>query len=152
MRLGLTTYAFGLFLRDEEEREEGRPVSFPLTNIFLSGGFYLHRAEKAVRAYFDGAVFARIMHVGGDRPRLEPIAPLGWRPATGVEFGGERRLRFFVDYGPFMYLGDVELMKAALTAGAGDDGFPGAYLFGTGWLDHLTVDFIGYRLGLRWQM
>jgi hypothetical protein len=92
------------------------------------------------------------MHAGGSLA-VEPVAPLGYRAAAGVEVRGAGRMRAFADYGPAFY--DVHSADpgAVETALAVKGERASGYFYKPWWggvFDWILVDMIAFRLGVRW--
>ncbi len=149
-RLGLTTYIIAPWLRDEDRQET--EAALPLTDLVAGLGYLPLGYDAVVRPYLDAGVVVRLAHAGG-AVAVEPVAPLGWRAAAGVEVQAGARLRLFTDYGPVFY--DVHgsapaVVEAMLTV---DGGRASGYLYKPWWdgpLGGVLIDLVGFRLGVRW--
>jgi hypothetical protein len=150
-RLGFAFYGLGFILRgDEESDADESPSGFPLTHVYISIGVPVAEPIPLLSLYADAAVFLRVVHPVGLGIWLDTVAPVGLRMAMGADLGRRRRLRPFVEYGPMIYLGDSRLMEAAAVASGDSEEGPRGYFFGEGRLDRLTIDFYGFRTGLKW--
>ena len=149
-RLGLTTYVFAPWLRNENDDEAD--AALPLTELAAAFGYQPLGFEARVRPYLDLSAFVRIMHAGGALA-VEPVAPTGYRAAGGVEIRGATKVRAFADYGPTVYDvhgSDPAAVEASITVnGERSSG----YFYKPWWggvFDGMMVDLVAFRLGVRW--
>ncbi len=149
-RLGLTTYVFAPWLRNEGEDETA--ANLPLTELVAGFGYTPLDADAAVRPYVDASGAARLMHT--DRVvALDPVAAFAYRVAAGVEVKGTKRARMFADYGPVVYDvhgADSTTVEATITV---DGQRSGGYFYKPWWggaLGGVLIDFVAFRVGLRW--
>ncbi len=151
-RLGLTTYVFAPWLRNEGEDETA--ANLPLTELVAAFGFAPLGADAAVRPYVDASGAARILHAAHVLA-LDPVAPFAGRVAAGVEIRGKTRARMFADYGPVVYDvhgADETTVEAAITV---DGERSGGYFYKPWWggvLGGVLIDFVAFRVGLRWYL
>ena len=150
VRLGMTTYLFAPWLRDEED--ESTDASLHLTEFLAAFGYVPLGHDKPVRPYAEISGLTRVMRAGHSLA-LEPIAPFAVRAAVGFEVRGAARLRLFADYGPVFY--DVygakeNEVEAMITVdGQRESGYYYEPSRG-GLFEWVLIDPVAFRLGLRW--
>jgi hypothetical protein len=157
VRLGINTFIIGLPLRDTTV---GDRISFGLTHLNLSSGYYFNAADHLLRFYVSAGAFLRITHLQ-DQPfigfALDPIAAFGFFPAVGIEVRGMPKFRFFLEYRPLFYLTDrPELMAASYAkslteGGSEEDGDPDVrppYVFS----ENIVFDYTNFNLGVRIEL
>ena len=143
VRLGLTTFAFGL-PRDEDA---DLPNGFPLTNLIVSTGGYVNRADAFFRFYGALGFFLRFNHIPGKYFGLDLIAPVGLSLIIGTEMSARRQVRPYLEYRPLLYFTSSQLLVEA--AYSGSTGEPAPYL-GIG--DRLFIDARNFHVGVRFQL
>ncbi len=150
LRLGLTTYIFAPWLRNSGA--DDKEPALPLTDLVAAVGYQPLGPDAKVRPYLDLSVFVRIMSAGGSLA-VEPVAPIGYRAAAGIEVRGEKRARAFADYGPAVYDvhgSDPSAVEAALTV---NEERSSGYFYKPWWggvFDGIMIDMVAFRVGVRW--
>ena len=142
VRLGLTTFAFGL-PRDEGE---GIPNGFPLTNLIFSTGAYVSQADAFVRFYGGLGFFLRFNHIPQKYFGLDLVAPAGLSLIMGAEMSNWRQVRPYFEFSPLLYFITSPLLVEA--AYSGSTGEPAPFSIN----EHTFIDARNSHVGVRFQL
>jgi hypothetical protein len=140
IKLGLTTFLFGLQLDDQSAF-----FALPLTNLGLQAGFYIGPEDWSPRFYAAVGGFMRIVTPLWSWPRIDALSPGGFQASLGAELSITMKARFFTEMVTMLYMtGLPELFEASI--GGGKDAI--GYIY----LPWGVVSIPNWRLGFRWLL
>jgi hypothetical protein len=140
VKVGLTTYAFGLAFTDTQVF-----TNSPLTNLVFQTGIYLRPEDVLFRPYLNFGVFTRIVHSPGKLVDIDPLSWGGFQISFGTEIGRSPHARFFFEYQPMFYASNV---PGLFQASFGTSDRP----FGWSFSDRSALNFLCFRAGYRWTL
>lgn len=116
---GLTSYWPGIMLPRNVAPDEHPSifVFLPLVQPGIRVGARLAAADSSFRPYLSATAFARFMFPDFRVFMLDPVAPLGFMPAIGLEYGTSRKLAVWVEVGDHLYFGPNGYLIAASNPG-----------------------------------
>ena len=144
-KVGLTTYLLGVYIGGTEDSAEESKLfqSRPLTQVRVLAGSYFNPPDATVRFYGSLGLVLRFTHTSG-LVGLEPISPFAVEAAVGTETSPWKWGNVFFELAPtWYYARNVELLAAS---------YPADYTaFNVGPVGSGLLDFLNYRLGVRWH-
>ena len=104
LKAGGSTYLATIIPMVEGEKQEyGFFYSTPLSVIDLQTGIRFGEGDKRYRPYLSGGVFGRVVH-SSHYFGLDPIGPGGIIGAIGMEIRSGKRLSFFGEWAPHLFI------------------------------------------------
>jgi hypothetical protein len=146
LKLGITPYLAGLYFSGSEASYLDSTIfySAPLTLVLLQAGYYLNAEDARLRIYAGAGVGLRLLH-SAEYWGLDPLSPVALQLTAGLEIPLYRSIRGYFEYAPLAYLtGEPELLRASFPAGQ--------KAFNFFFLSWVGVDFLNYRLGVRFLL
>lgn len=106
------SYAFGWSFYSNTKKGQLQIISYPLHSFSLEAGYYFLEPGSLFSFYTSFGAALRFI-INKENFRIDPVIPAYLLFKTGIDFSPQKRLRFFLEHCPRLYLvGNKNLLPA----------------------------------------
>ncbi len=149
VQAGIDQYLVGITLMEQryDFGEENPKIigGTPLFHLFAGAGMDISPVEKPFGFYADADIFLRMFLPSWRSMSVDPVAPMGIRPAIGAEYRPTQDFTVFAEYGVMLYFfADSQLLDSIQNLQKPR--------FGIALNPKLFFEWMSVKAGVRWRL